>query len=524
MSRIPLFLLAGFVAAPSLAFLATHMASPIVGWGAAATLTASLALAARLYSPENDDRVDFRVAFACTVAALVLCLLGGQTHLFFANDDWLVRDAVLADLVARPWPVEYERSGQMLFLRAPLGMYLVPALAGKVGGLGVAHVVLLLQNTVLIATLFYVFASLAQNRAHKAWLLGCFVLFSGWDIIGQAIAEGLGFVGRSTAFPAHLENWNIGLQYSSHVTQIFWVPNHAIAGWACVAGYLYWRAGRIPAGSFAVIVGLCAMWSPLAVLGAVPFVARAGFRDLAFRRLTLRSLAALALATAGLAPVLAYLVTDSQVVARGFARIDSLTVTRYTLFVVLEVFPFLVLLCALSLKGTLGRSEVAIVAASLLLIPFYDIGTVDFVMRASIPALAVLALLVGANSWPGAGGARAVPLAIATAFLAIGAVTPVYEIGRALVTPAFAVSRCDIIESVRQSPFAAIPTYSTIPTYLARTDEAARTGSLLALTGHAPAARSPERCWPDRGGDWVLYYGSTGPTPHDGRISQSETQ
>lgn len=502
MSPIPFLALTGLLAAPSLAFLATHLASPAVASAAAAMLSLAVFVAVRLYRGPDDERLDRPAAGACLVLALALCLLGGQGHVFFANDDWLIRDAVLADLVARPWPVEYDRGGEMLFLRAPLGMYLVPALAGKLAGLGVAHVALLVQNTVTIGTLFYIFATLAEGRARKAWLLGCFVLFSGWDIVGQALANGIGIPGRSTAFPTHLENWNIRLQYTSHVTQIFWVPNHAIAGWACVAAYIYWRAGRIPAGSLAVIVGLCAMWSPLAVLGAVPFVGRAGLGDLASRRVTLGSVAAPALAVTALAPVLAYLLTDSQTVPHGAAVVSAASMVRYTAFILLEVAPFLAVLCVVGLKGTLGRTEFAIASASLFLIPFYDIGTVDFIMRASIPALAFLALLVGANSWPHAGGSRALAVGVAVACLAVGAVTPLYEIGRALVVPAFAASRCDLLESGRQTPFAAGMT-----NYLGRTGVAARDGSLLALVGHAIATRSSEPCWPDRASDWVLHPG-----------------
>jgi hypothetical protein len=349
-----------------------------------------------------------------------------------------------------------------------------------------------------MAAVFYVFASLAQDRAHKAWLLGCFVLFSGWDIIGQALANGIGVPARSPAFPAHLENWNIGFQYSSHVTQIFWVPNHAIAGWACVAGYLYWRAHRITVGSLALMAGLCAMWSPLAILGALPFLARAAMDDFASRQLTFRSVAAPILAFGALVPVLAYLLTDSQTVPKGFFTINAASIVRYLAFVLLEALPFLLLLCAVPLNGALGRTELAIVAGSLLLIPFYDVGAADFVMRASIPALAILALMIGNNSWPRATSARALPVGLAIAFLAIGAVTPVYEIGRALVRPSFAPSRCDLIESRRQWPF------GTGTNYLARTTAGDSTASLFALTGHAVAGSSPERCWPDRSGGWVL--------------------
>src|SRR5579864_3210559 len=67
-------------------------------------------------------------------------VLGGTGHLVFANPDWHVRDAVLHDLVASPWPLAYATpDGAEVILRAPLGYYLPAALIGKFAGLQVAH-------------------------------------------------------------------------------------------------------------------------------------------------------------------------------------------------------------------------------------------------------------------------------------------------------------------------------------------------------------------------------------------------
>ena len=41
--------------------------------------------------------------------ALLLCALGGQGKLFYANIDWQVREAVLRDLAVNPWPFTMPR-------------------------------------------------------------------------------------------------------------------------------------------------------------------------------------------------------------------------------------------------------------------------------------------------------------------------------------------------------------------------------------------------------------------------------
>ena len=64
-------------------------------------------------------------------AALIVFALGGEGRMFFANADWQVRDAVLADMAKQPWPFAYLIHGKAMLLRAPLGMYLLPAMFGR---------------------------------------------------------------------------------------------------------------------------------------------------------------------------------------------------------------------------------------------------------------------------------------------------------------------------------------------------------------------------------------------------------
>jgi hypothetical protein len=63
--------------------------------------------------------IEPRTFALCWGAALALFALGGEGHVFFANYDWLNRDAVLADLGRQRFPVFYTYQGAEFFLRAP---------------------------------------------------------------------------------------------------------------------------------------------------------------------------------------------------------------------------------------------------------------------------------------------------------------------------------------------------------------------------------------------------------------------
>ncbi|TXM67662.1 hypothetical protein FV226_21435 [Methylobacterium sp. WL12] len=490
LGQLPFATILCLVALPNLAFLTTHLASPLLGVACVAcTVLGVLAtLRAVLRQPVP---LDGPLLVGALGVGFALCCVGGQAHVFYANDDWLIRDAVLRDLVAEPWPVGYRYLGEATTLRAPLGMYLVPAAFGKILGLRAAHVALLAQNAVLFGCLLYVFAQASTPR-RAAWsVLAIFVLFGGWDVAGAWLLD------EPLAFGTHLEHWMPGQQFTSHVTQVFWVPNHAASGWTFVAAYLLWHRRRLDLGGLVCVFGLCAFWSPLSLIGALPFLARAVFVDVERGRLRLRQMPAPIFVAVGLAPVLLYLLADGGRVPHGFAAIDASFVARYVLFLLVEIGPVLVILYTASRSDLHRRDSVLggdmpLVILILSFVPLYRLGVLDFVMRASIPALALLALRFGEVATAPCGPRRRVAT---IAVVLLGAGAPIYEIGRAFLKPAFAISDCTLLDASRFPP-----NDGPLFHYLARKAviESSVAGRILAVPQRVLEVSARPICWPDR--------------------------
>ncbi|WP_066799741.1 hypothetical protein [Sphingomonas soli] len=361
-------------------------------------------------------RVSWRVLGVSFAAALILLLLGGEGRLFYANEDWQIRDAVLADLARNPWPFAYQTHVGEQVLRAPLGMYLLPALFGPG-----AEIALLACNTVLLG-LMLALGSLLFPGGRARWIaLAVFVAFSGLDLLGNVLA------GSAGSFD-HLERWAPGLQYSSVLTLIFWVPQHAFAGWFCALLYLLHRRGEVSLGTFAASLPIVAIWSPLAMIGALPLVAWAALRTI--RAIGLRDIAAGALALAVSLPALAYIAADAQQVSSGLAVPPLATLA---LFLALEIAPFVWIVYRLRATGRFGLDSLVLAGVMLALIPFLHIGdNGDFAMRASIAPLAVLAVMVAASLIDTDWAAHRRAGIAAVLLLSLGAVTGVAEVARAL--------------------------------------------------------------------------------------------
>lgn len=469
-----LLLLAFMGLSPLLTALAVLVACPLVAWMTSKAI-------------KTEIIVPWRVlALACAVA-LVLFLLGGQGRFFYANSDWQVRDAILADMAGHPWPFAYKIEGGAAILRAPLGLYLLPSLFGK----ELAEYAMLAANTLRLGLLIAMcWALLARNR--ERWIaLVIFFLFSGLDLVGTALFSSMG-VDISWD---HLERWNFNNQFSAHVTQAFWVPQHALAGWACAVGYLLWHRGFARIGLFAAIIPLVAIWSPLAIMGAVPFALVAGVQVLVKREWNMRDLALAALACAIALPSLAYLQLNAAQLGSG-AR--PMTTLGYLFLIALEVLPFTLPLLLSRSMGGADRHTLWIILACLLVMPLYQIGTnSDFQMRASIMPLALLALLFATwlsqlvDRLP----ATKVALGFALALVAVGAATPVMEIRRALVIAPSPKPLCSLAGVWEKQQGLMIAPYAT---YFARSSKLpAWIGPVPVLAGQ----NDPPRCW-DRDWGW----------------------
>lgn len=368
------------------------------------------------------------------IAAIGWSCLGGAGHLFFANSDWTIRDAVLRDLSTGAWPPSYrDASGIEVILRAPVAYYLPSASLAQWLGIEWADRLLLAWTTLGVG-LFLSLIPLSSHALRGALGVACIVLFSGMDILGCWLLN------RSWSPPGtHIEWWATFFQYSSNSTLLFWVPNHALPAWLAMA--LFFRHWRNPdfLQMAPMLMALLPMWTPFAAIGMSPFyllLLPAAFREgWRFFNPIKQAPALLLLITEGL-----YLTLDLTSVPSGLqAGLSADFLLTYGTFCMVE---FGLLGLALYRDGKGPLLHVALL--TLCVLPFFRVGEAnDLVMRASIPALMLLCLVflrILQNE-----RIRLQDLAGTGVLLLIGSVTPMQEIYRAITLPAWQVHAEDTL-------------------------------------------------------------------------------
>jgi hypothetical protein len=418
-------------------------------WWAAAIFVVLSAYALRpMFSGRGGARLPPLTLQQVAIAVGIGCawtVLGGTDHLFFANSDWHLRDAVLHDLVVSRWPVGYGlHDGQETMLRAPLGFYLPAALVGKITTLAAAHIALLAWTAAGSIVFLLQVVSLVDSRASAALVaVTVVVFFSGADIIGNLLNDGPRFRAQWD-IPMHLEWWAGSYQYSSMTTQLFWVPNHALGGWLMIG--LLFRCDLdtdLPL-LLPILTVAAALWSPLTALGLVPFVTWRAAQEI-FKRKSLRLLDPriwLPALIVGVA-ISAYLTMSVGSVPKGssIAGLTSddvaMSILRQAQFFILEAG-----LIGLAIALIRRSSEMMIALGVLAGLPavYFGPGN-DLVMRASIPALTVLAIgaflaLLDKTPQPKILQKKA----FLTGLLLVGAMTPIAEISRAIIFPVWPIN------------------------------------------------------------------------------------
>ena len=318
--------------------------------------------------------------------------------------------------------------------------------------------------------------------------------FSGLDILPELFSATISLQ-KSGAFDlhSHIEWWaddllRLPLQYSSHLTQLFWVPNHAAPGWWFALLTLLVVRDEIDIAVMLASFAALLFWSPLAMMGAAPFIPlvcmQFGWRNF----LTARLLCAIFAGSCFL-PIALYLISDAASVPHGFLFGAHGFIAGYFFFIAIEIPQAgLVLLQWRKIEGP-ERPALGLAIALLLIIPLYQLGHAnDFVMRASITPLFLLAfsfarIVVLA---PRDGGRLAT--AISTLII-LTLPTPLFEVKR-LVTPAFAISDCNMLTSWREIDGARLPT-----NYWARPEKFPVW--LMARDSQPPLTLEARQCWPD---------------------------
>jgi hypothetical protein len=434
----------GYITAPLALFLAGWLqwwaALPLLG-----CMAYSLRAVLRRYpAAQHRTAVTRPQLIAAIAAGCAWTVLGGADHLAFANADWHIRDAVLHDLVVSPWPVGYGMlDGGESILRAPVAFYLPAALVGKWLGLHAAHVAMGLW-TATGATLFLLqVLSLTPSRGGAVMAVTAVVIFfSGLDIVGSLLNDGPRFR-YDWNITTHLEWWAGKFQYSSMTTQLFWVPNHALAGWLGIGMLFRNKRSDVFNSVLPIVVVAAALWSPLTALGLVPFVLLHVAVDSAQTR-SLKLLHPRIWAPAALIGIVtcAYLVMDPGRIPKGLALGGGRESLVLDLLQQAQFFLLEAGFVGAAILAIRPSAQVVLAMVVLAFLPLVYLGPGnDLVMRASIPSLAVLTVGACLALAPQTGDTAGVrKKAALVALLLIGAVTPIEEIARSIFLPAWPIN------------------------------------------------------------------------------------
>lgn len=365
---------------------------------------ALLSIVAVLYRCRPDrphwSRPGWRTVYCVVLSGLFLWACGYLPP-FGRSWDWLKHFAVINELARYPWPPVNDETHT--FLRYALGFYLVPGLVARLFGERVIEPMVFLQTWL---GLFLVLSLLLEKikPSRPGPFLIVFLLFGGLDLVGWWL------FGSDRTLLSTKEWWTSRsylFAYEGHATLFLWVPQHALAGMLGTILLVSNEGRPVAPRSMGLLGAAVLFWSPFAAIGLLPFALAAAAR--AWRDVFTDAgnvLCALTL----VAPLLGYLLAGSSDIPRGFTFTrPGFSVSLYAAFVLLEAGFYLV---ALRLRGWRHLRHPLIVVALLVVIPLYRIGVYnDFAMRASIPALMLLAIAVAATVTEAEGYAW-IPLAV----------------------------------------------------------------------------------------------------------------
>lgn len=402
------------------------------------------------HGPALAAPVDWRILGACAAAGFGLCLLGGEGHVFYSPIDWFARDAVLADLVSNEFPVFYRYNNADYMMRAPLGMYVVPALAGHALGLAGAHYALLVQNALLVAALLYLVMIAAGEKSFR--LPAMLVFFGSIDCIPRLVyLAARAFRTGAFSLDGPLMFWNpagqTSLSYWGLAPNLFWAPNHLLAGWCFGVLFLLHLQREIDIALLALVSAALLFWSPLPMIGALPFLALAGAKALRENPITPRNALA-ALAALCLAPVLVYLGADAGAVTKEwFFHAENFW--RAYVFLLIFCLPAAwILVFAWPTVPDWQKSAAGLAIAMLIVLPFYRIGVSavdnDITTRCAIVPFFILGFVFCSAAPKLRERGRALAAA-AGAVAVLSSVTGLGEIQRAISGASYTASDCNLV-------------------------------------------------------------------------------
>ena len=384
---------------------------------------------------------DWLPALTILAAWVLLSGIGGY---MYQNSDHDTRNAILRDLIRHDWPVTYQQesgSGTKTFgLVYYTGFWLPAALVGKLLGWKAANLALFLWTLLGVGLT----TALVRKRIKSSWVFAAILLvaFSGLDFLGKSLVSIAGIVDYPPLWPpiSHLEWWSVMFQYSSFTSQLFWVFNQAIPCWVAMGLILT----EINKRNLVFTWSLGFFLSPIAMAAFLPLLALRVFTTqqgetagvisktkaliLRLKQSLIDVLSLENLLGGGAVLLLSLAYFSANPYGTRFGLIEfKIPVLILMLFFITFDYLLLWLLLRTQYKGNPGFLLTGIL---LFLIPFFSLGKgYDFSMRASLTYL--FCLMVWSGEALHKPSTKAFKIAL-VALLAIGALTPLYEINRSV--------------------------------------------------------------------------------------------
>lgn len=421
-----------------------------------------------LYNQTKDDNqniIELKKIIPIFVIILLICITAGHGGLFYQSSDWDARNAIFRDLIQQDWPVYYEKSNSALTYY--IGQWMVPSIFGKFAifianatnsifpniftsimkklslefAFKVGNIVLLFWNSlgVLIVILWLIKILKLEKRKDIYLAIFIFLFFSGLDIIGMTIFGTFNVFLRRI----HLEWWAITYQFSSMITQLFWVFNQSIPAWIITLIFLEEKSVK----NYMLLILLALPFSPLPFIGLIILFACNGIKFL-IQSIKGKNVISFVKEVFSFQNILAFITilplygcfyfgnssATGSVDGGGFSLMTDL-LTPFELFKLLifwfiEVGIYGIFLIKKHKKDPLFY----IIMIALFIIPLFQLGyEYDFSMRVSIPLLLIVDVWI-VEKYLEEKNKKGITLSFIflTLILCIGLVTPLCEYARAI--------------------------------------------------------------------------------------------
>lgn len=417
--------------------------------------------APKIWTPEITRDNIIKILFIIGIIAIWV-YLSGIGKFVFQNEDHAYRNTIFNLLVEEKWPVAVSKiSGGESSLRVMvyyIGFWLPSAIVGKVFGLRCGYYFQAVWALVGIVLVYYLVCAIFKRLS--VWPLFLIIFFSGLDIIGEYLI-GTDFHTMSSSL--HLEWWSIPYQFSSMTTQLFWVFNQAIPAWLCTALICIDKKNR----------SLVFILSFLMLSSTMPFIGV--FLLVAFMVLK-RSLSTITDAykhnkqslDAKIRKELKDIFTVQNVLGGGIVGITSFlylfsntagtyimkentrgpqfddSIMKWLVFLIVEIGVY----CVVLYKYHKSDGLFYFIVGCLCIMPWIRVGySNDFCMRATVPMLFILMLMVIDALYKSYHSREYAVFAALIIAVIIGSFTPVHEFTRTISETTNRLNNAEIVYS-----------------------------------------------------------------------------